>query len=313
MPANITSQTQLDDALTVFIADAVTLSEHTGVMKKLVDSVTLPKKSGRNWSEPWFTPVSAVSLTDGIEFDSPVQVTDSKITITPGEVGVQIYWTNRADMTITENFASFAAKLMVDSLERKRDQDLLTLLDGFSTSLGGATVTYTAGLVSAATALLRGGRSGALRAGALPTGDMAPGPYRGVVHPYHVHDDAMQRSGLSGVPTQYGAGVPMVGNYGGQSLSEANVRAIENAEIGRVGGATMYVDGNFTISSNSIKGGVFSQMALVHVDYQGLKQKKVETDDGRLIKHTMLIDYGTGERADNYGIELFLDCTAPAT
>lgn len=314
MAGAVTAQAQLDDAIRTFIAEAAELSEHKGVMKNLFDTRTLPQKQGRTWNEPWFTPISAAALTDGLEFDSPTQITDSKITITPGEVGVQVMWTNRADMTITENFASIAANMCTDALERKRDQDLLGLLDGFSTSLGGATTTFTAGLVSAAVALLQGGRAGSTRTGALTTGDPAPTPYYTVVHPYHGHDLLMQLGGLSGAPTQVTTGA-MVGNYAGATLTSDNMAALRNAgkSLGNLRGSEIFVDGNFTITSNSIKAGCFSKMACVHVSFQGVQTYRVRSNDGRAVRHTTWIDYGYGERADNYGIELYLDTTAPAT
>lgn len=313
MATGITGQTQLDDAVRTFIAEAAELAEHKSVMKALVDNRTLPNKQGRTWNEPWFTPLAnASALTDGVEFDSPTQVTDDKITITPAEVGIQVLWTERANLTITENFPSIAADLMTNSIERKRDKDLFDLMDGFSTSLGGSTTTFTLGLLSAAVASLQGGRTGTTRTGALTTGDPAPTPYYCVLGPYHSHDMLMQLGGISGAPTQYTT-TAMPGNFAGQTLTSDNIQYLRNAgkSLGMWRGAEIFIDGNATIASNAGKFGVFSKMALVHVQFQAIQNYLIRTNDGRAHKHTMWADYGYAERADNYGVELYLDHTAP--
>jgi hypothetical protein len=311
----VVTESVLGDALRVLIAESAKLGEQKDIMKGLIDNKTLPKRMGRSWKEPWFHQLAnAVALVDGVEFDAPSTIGDEILSITPGEVGVQVMWTHRADLTITEAFPSIAADRMTASLARKVDVDLLGLMDGASTSLGGSTTTFTAGLVSAATSLLQSGRAGTARTGTVAGADRAPTPYYGVVHPYHAHDLLMQMGGLSGAPTAYTT-TAMAGNFGGSNLSEANVKALRDAglSLGNIRGAELFVDANLPIVSTAVKAGVFSKMFAVFVSFQGIQNYMVKSIDGRATRHTMWRDYGYGERADNYVCELHLDATAPAT
>ena len=312
MANGVTEVTSVNDAMETFIADADFIREHKGIMKGLVDKKDLPKRKGTTWNEPYFGSISAQALYDGDEFDSPTEITDDKITITPGEVGVQVLWTNRMALTITEEFARIAADLCMNAIEYKIDTDLLGQLDSFSTAIGGSTTSLSAGLISAGRATLMGGRTGTKRTGARTTGEPAPLPINAVIHPFGEHDLAMQLAGVSGAPTQYTT-TAIPGNFGGQSLTEYNRKNLEEAYVAKVRGVNVYCDGNLTIASNAVKGGVFAKRAIVMVNFQGVQEYRVRTVDGRAVRHTVWVDYGFGERADNWGVELAHDATAPTT
>lgn len=311
MAAGIIGQTQIANAVRTYIAEVDMFNEHGTVMRQCIDSKTLSRKQGRAWNEPYVPPVTATSLTDGVEFDSPTQISDAKITITPAEVGVQMLWTKRSDATSTLNMASIVAELTANAINYKEDTDLLGQLDSFSSSLGSGTSTLTVDLVGKGAALVRGGRTGTSRTGARTTGDPAPPPYFAIFHEYNRYDLASQLSGLGGAPTQVTTGAA-VSNFAGQSLTEFNARFIEQHVVGNIHGVKCLVDNNFTISSNAIKGGVFSKKAMVHVQFAGMDSYQVTEKDGRAIRVTVTKDYGFGERADNYGVELHVDCTVPS-
>lgn len=315
MATGVTGQTQIDGALRTFIAEADYIREHKGVMKQLVDKKDLPKKMGRTWNEPVFRTVAAASLTDGVEFDSPSQVLDDLLTITPAEVGVQVLWTNRMNMTMTEDFARLAADLCTNALEYKLDVDLLTQIDSFSTALGGTTTSLTPGLISAVASALRGGRTGTTRSGARTTGEPAPTPINAVFHPHNHHDLAMNLGGLSGSGANTTAWTTsaITGNYAALQANDEMVKWMREYYVGDISGVAVHLDGNFTVASNAIKGGVFSKKAIVLVNFQGMQDYRVRTVDGRAVRHTMWIDYGYGERADNWGHEVAVDVTAPTT
>lgn len=318
MATGVTGQTQIDGALRTFIAEADYIREHKGVMKMLVDKKDLPKKMGRDWKEPTFRTISAAALVDGEEFDSPSQVLDDLLTITPAEVGVQVLWTNRMNMTMTEDFARLAADLCTNALEYKLDNDLLTQLDSFSTSLGGTTTTLTAGIISAAASALRGGATGTQRTGSRSTGEPAPTPFNAVFHPHNDHDLAMTLGGTAGngAATQYST-TGAVGNYAANLSHDEMVRWLKEYYVGDIRGVAVHLDGNFTQGGSgatlSVKGGVFSKKSIVLVNFQGMQDYRVRTVDGRAVRHTMWIDYGYGERADNWGIECQVNITSPTT
>ena len=311
-----TTSASINDMLRTFIAEAQFVQEHKGVMDKIIDTQSLPKKWGRTWNEPYLNALDAVDLVENSVFDSPQQISDATTQITPSEKGCQILWPHRLNDVITENLPTIGGKLIANALEYKRDTDLLTLLDGFGGSLGSGTAAASVGIIDAALTAIREGRainSGVARTGARATGDPATSPLRVVLQERHRHDLMSQ---LSGVGTAAGNTTSAIGamNFAGQMLSEYNRKWIETYYICHVAGAMVVVDNNLTIDgSNQVKAGAFEEEALVQVKFRGIKEKQFETADGRFMQQTVVIDYGYGERKDVGGVELHLDATAAAT
>lgn len=317
--AGIVTTTQIDNMSQTFIAKALETREHSPVMDKLVDTKTLPKGHGIAWNEPYVGSISASALTEGEEFDSPSQFTDTNIQITVGEVGVQVYIPKRSNDRVKEDLYGIAGRLMSNAIEYKRDTDLLGLLDGFGGSLGSGTATLVAGHITSAASSIRAGRAqsgGTARTGARSTGDPVTGPIHCVVHEYQRRALAAQFSGLfSGSSDGAISTTAPTQNFGTNrvGLSDWQVRWIKDHYRGQVDGIDIIVDNNLTIASNAAKGGVFGEMALVHVKYRAPFTKRVETDDGRLIKMTMVDDYGYGERNDIWGVELNVAAVTPTS
>lgn len=313
MATGVTGQSQIDQMLEVFMDDVSLLSEHKGLMKNLFDRKRLERKKGRTWNEPSLSVATAVAVTDGVAIDSPTQILDSLLTITPSRVASQILWTDRMNDTITEDFVRIAAGLMQDGLEYKLDTDLLGQLANFSTSLGGTTTTLTPGLISAAAASIRSGRVGTKRSGARTTGDVIKGQLHGVFHPFHEHDLGMLLGGVAGggAATQYTTGA-MAGNFAAVATGQPP-RWLTDYYLSDIRGVHVHLDGNYTITSNATSCGVFAEQAAVLVDFLTMDDYRFRTQDGQAVLHTYWMDYGYDERADNGGVLITLDATAPTS
>lgn len=317
MPTGVTGQTQIDQALPTLVENADTFREHKGLVKKLFDRKRLGRKSGRTWNEPIFATASAVAVTDGVAIDSPNQITDTLLTITPSRVAAQILWTDRMNDTISEDFVAAAADLIANALEYRLDTDCLTQGASFSTTRGGSTVTLTPGLISAAAAGVRSGRVGTIRTGGRTTGDplvAGAGLIHGVFHPFHEHDLAMNLGGQAGggAATQYGAGTAMIGNYAAVGTGQSP-KWLTDYFFDTIRGVQVHLDGNFTITSNAISAFVHTPRAEVLVDFITMGDYVFRTEDGQARLQTMWSDYGLGERADNGGCVITLDATAPTS
>lgn len=315
--AGITGQTQIDDAITSYVAEVRFTMENEGVMAPLIDTQRLPKKRGRTYKEPWIGTITAASLVDGVEFNSPTPITDNALTITPAEVGVQVLWTHRMADTIDFNFPEVAGRLMGNSINYNIDSVLLTLLDGFGGSVGGGTNPLTAGLVSIAASFARTGipgSGGTARTGARTVGDNTIDPLPGMIslvaHEFNRHDLFGQLVGVGGTSVMTGV---VAGNFPATAgITEYQRRLLADVYQGDIAGVGCYFTANLARTSNVVKGGVFKKLSLIHVKFREMIDKRVETDDGRATKHTLVVDYGSGERSDTGGIELNLDATAPA-
>lgn len=319
MAGTTITTTQIDNLSQTFIAKALETREHTGVMDKLVDTKRLPNGYGSTYNEPYIGSISAAALTDGLEFDSPVSFTDTNVTVTTGEVGVQTLITKRTNDVVKENLMAIAGRLMSNAIAYKRDTDLLALMDGFGGSFGSGTATLVVGHITSALAMLRSGRAasgGTARTGARTTGDPAPAPYYAVIHEWQRRALAAQLSGVFAVSSDAAIGTTapsmnFTGRAGG--ISDYQAKWIEEHYLGTIDGCKVIIDNNLPISSSATKSGVFSKEALINLMFRNMVHKTVETDDGRAVKTTLVDDYGTGERNDIWGIELNIACVAPTT
>ncbi len=323
MATGTTAVAQLDNMRRTMIAEAQLVQEHKEVMAKLVATRRLPKQQGTTYNMPYLGAITAASLTDGVEFDSPQQITDTNVSFTPAEVGVQVLWTKRLNLVITEDFPRLAADLMMNAIEYKRDTDLLGQLDSFAGIAGAAGTAFHHGLAAAAVNAVREGRtanvtSGTVvaRTGARTTGDPPTGqPISIVLHERNRYDLTVQYGGLAAVAqgTAVAAGTAQ-SSVGAGGTGSYEQRWRETYFTGfKIMGAEVYVDNNLTIdSSDDIKGGVFAREAIQHITFQGVQDYQVTTDDGRAVKHTIWVDYGFGEYNDSWGRELYVDATAPS-
>lgn len=315
MASGVTASAQITASIGKFVAEAEFVQEHKFVMLPTLDGVRLPLKKSTTYNEPYYGAFAASSLTDGEEFDSPTQITDTNVTYTPAEYGVQVMWTDRMADIITENFPKIAADLMMNAIEFQRDQNLLTLLDGASQSMGSGTATMSWGTLRKAVAIIRSGRTaGSLRTGARTTGDPPPpdAPMFCALHEWQMYDLAAQFSGVSGAPTQLTTGAPE-GNYFGNALSGMNETWLKGYfKTTDISGVHVFTDNNLPVSSNATKSGVYCKMGAVHLGFRGIKEYRTRAVDGRATRHTVWIDYGYGERVDNWIYELHVDATIPS-
>ena len=314
MATGVIGQSQIAQSLKVMFAEAQTFMEHKAIAKGTFDVRTLPRKMGASWNQTALPPLSAVDLTDGELFDSPQQISDQKITITPAEVGAQLLFTKKA---FAQSFLdpSMLGELLAEAIEYKRDTHLLGQYDNSGGVLGTTSTTLTVDLVAKGVAAIKAGRaigSGSARTGARTTGDPVPAPYFAMFHGYNEFDIRSQLSGLGGAPTQVTTAASVM-NFAGNTINEWMAKWIQQGTyVGEIAGAKFLVDNNFTITSNAIKGGIYAQKARVHVEFAGLETYDVKMTDGRATLMTATADFGTGERADVWSIEVAVDASAPA-
>lgn len=290
MAAGNTTTGALADSLPTVISAARLVREQEGVMPQLVDKQTLGEGIGNSWHEVSYDQLSAQDITETTELDNPQQISDSLFTITPTVVGIETVITDRVAARITKNGYAKLGSLAQNAIQRKKDEDGLVVLDGFSTSLAGAGTTLTSGHIGAAMAQIQGNST-------------EPGkpPFRCVLHPYQIKD----------IQDEIVAGV---GTYNvGEGLT---ARVFNEGFQGMVAGAQVYPDGNITIDgSDDAKGGVFAQEAIVLV--QGRQPRAVpvraENIGGGATKMYHYDEYSYGSRQDAWGCELLSDASTPTS
>lgn len=290
MATGNTTTGALADSLPTVIANAIITREFEGVMPQLCEKQTLAEGAGTGWNEVKFAQVTAQDVTETTELDNPQQLSDTLLTITPTVTGIETVITDRVAARISKNAFAKIGSLAQNAIQRKKDEDGLTMLDSFSNSYCGTGATLTSGHISAAMGLITGN-----------TSEPGKPPFRCVLHPYQIHD----------IEDEIGAGI---GTY---VVNEGlTARVFKEGFRGMIAGAQLYPDGNITIdSSTDAKGGVFAQEALILVQGRAPRLVPVRAEEigGGATKVYHYDEYAYGERLDTWGVEIYSDATAPTS
>ena len=239
--------------------------------------------------------LSAQAVTENTELDNPQQMEDTLFSITPTVIGVHTVITDRVALRISANAYAQTGSLAQNAIERKKDQDGITAIDGATTALGGANALDSGEIAAAAYRITSN------------TTEPAPAnaPINAIHHGFALKDidDELIAAGVD----QTG-GAPLTAGVA--------VEAYQNRYRGTIAGARLYEDGNITITSNLAKGGVFSQMALVLVEGRSpyIETKRLPELGGGATALYHYDEYAYGERSSgNWLYEVQADATAPTS
>ena len=145
MAAGDTITQSLADSLPTVVASARQTREFEGVMPNLVDKVTLSEGTGTSWREVTMAQLTAQTVTETTRLDNPQQMSDTLLTITPTVVAIQTLITDRVASRISSTAYAKVGNLAQNAIQRKKDEDGLTVLDGATNVLAGTGTTLTSG------------------------------------------------------------------------------------------------------------------------------------------------------------------------
>jgi len=294
MAAGDTITQSLADSLDTVVASARQIREYEGVMPNLVDKVTLTEGSGTSWREISMAALNAQNITETTTLDNPQQMSDTVFSITPSVTGIQTLVTDRVAARINSQSYAQLGSLAQNAIQRKKDEDGLTVLDGATTSLSGAGTTLASGVIAAA----------AYRISSNATEPGNP-PYRCVLHGFQIKD--LYDELTAGVGTA----------AAGETSAGLTARVFEEGFRGKIAGVEIFEDGNITIDGSfDAKGGVFAQEAIVMVQGRAPRTATVRREDigGGATVVYLYDEYAYGERsAGNWLFEVYSDATAPTS
>jgi hypothetical protein len=240
MAAGWTTTGSLADSLDDVRSSARIVREFEGVMPQLVDKVTLGEGVGLSWSEITYAQLTAQAITENTDLDNPQQLSDTLMTVTPSVIGIETFITDRVKARISRKGLSKIGTLAQNAIERKKDEDGLTLFaSGVGSADPGAGTTLNSGYIAAATYRITSNVT-------------EPGlkPIRCVLHGYQIKD-------------LFDELVAGVGTYVLQDGPSAKVFA--SGFSLPIAGCEVYEDGNITISGTDATGGVFAKEGIVLV------------------------------------------------
>ena len=291
MPTGYTTTGALADSLPIWISSARIVREYEGVMPQLVDKQTLGEGIGLSWNEVSMAQLVAQDISENTELDNPQQMEDTLLTITPTVVGIEILITDRVAARISKTAYAKIGSLAQNAIQRKKDEDGLTVLDsGNTTSSPGSGTTLTSGHIASAKYNISSN-----------TTEPGPPPYRCVLHGFQIKDlfDEL----VSGVGTY---AVP----------EGPTARVFSTGFHLPVAGAEVYEDGNIAIVSSNAKGGVFSQMGIILVQGRAprvMTKPRPEIGGGATSMYHY-DEYAYGIRSStNWLAEIQSDATAPTS
>lgn len=284
--------TQLDNSLPTVMASARIVREQEGDMPALVERRRLKEGTGNVWHEVSYSKLTAMAVNETTSNDNIQQLSDADFPITPTMTQIATAITDKVGRNITKNGLREIGALGQNAMQRKKNIDGLTAIDGTGSSqLGTAGASMTFGLVAAAVANIRGN-----------TTEPGHGPYRFVAHPFQMKD----------IYDQFTA---PVGTY---DISEgASARVFKEGFKGMISEAQAFENGDLTIDSDSddAKAGVFAKEGMVLVEEMS---PRMETErmprlggGSTIITHTDSFAYGI--RQNQWVHEIISDATAPTS
>jgi len=285
----------LEDSLPTAIASARIVREQKGVMTQLVSKETLAANSGLAWNEISLDALTAQSVTEQTELDNPQQLSDTLFSVTPTVIGIQTLITDRVGRRLSSKSMAKFGSLAQNAMQRKKDEDGLTAIDGATTQLNAAGAALTTGHIRAAR----------YRITSNVTEPNFTADISGVFHGYQIkdiEDEVIQ---------------PSSGALQSQLEDGLSTRTFQNGFRGDVGGVHIHEDGNLTIDGgDDAKGGVFAKDALVLVQgHSPRSETRREPQIGGGASSVFMYDeYAYGERsAGNWLFEVISDASLPTS
>ena len=293
-----TTIADLGDTIPTIIEEAMFTQQFKAIMRALCWPIK--KGKGTNVNVPYFNEATASQLTEGVDMTADQKMQDTNVQIVPYEVGLKIILSDSVIEDDNEDLKRAAGVLLGDGFEKKRDTDLLALLDNGTTSLAASANALTMGHIAAARATLLGNLTSA--------GGPAPTPYACVIHPFHELDLVDILTPL--MPTSAGS-IGYMQSPGGPMEAEV----LRNYSIGRLFGIPIISDGNMAKTADAAKGGLFSTGRRGALIYVSAREPSIETERDASLRGWELNyvgRYGVGNYLNGWTVELFADATAPA-
>jgi hypothetical protein len=294
MASGDTYVSSLADSQELIIDAARIRREYTVVMPGLAEKHDLPANTGLSWEEVELNRFTAQTVTDTTILDNAQEFADTIRAYTPTQTGITTIQHWKVNQRLPKVVLAQMGSQMMDAIDRKKDQDGFTTLDGATASQPGAGNPLTSGVISANVANITGN-----------TTEGATGEINTVVHPFAMKD--IQDELVAGVGTY-----PIPAGM----TEETFHRGFK----GRLFDSAMYTAGNISIDAqDDQKGGTFAKMGLLYINGRGIKKYRKDLPERGGGSEQMWIydEYTYGERLSNgtsvFVREIYCDATAPTT
>ena len=287
---SLSSTSNLTNGQRIIIASAKEAFEPAAPDPDLIESERIPTGS-KQWDISTYARLTdAQALTEGVDLSSVQQLATNTLQLTPAEHGILVTLSNRLIRRQGDSsVVTVAGRQIGSSLRRRMAKDVISLYDGFSKSIVGATngmdITHFRG---AAAYLLTDNNS---------SFGPAPMPLQAALHIEQISDIIADLSDTAPRGTTTGITEELINRWWRGS--------------DRLYGIPIFHSGNIERDSgDDAKGAIFSSGALYMVIANDSDVTEEDDNSLRAREYGIFQEWAEGERADPHGVEVFSDAAA---
>ena len=287
---SLSSTSNLTNGQRIVIASAKEAFEPAAPDPDLIESERIPTGS-KQWDISTYARLTdAQALTEGVDLSSVQQLATNTLQLTPAEHGILVTLSNRLIRRQGDSsVVTVAGRQIGSSLRRRMAKDVISLYDGFSKSIVGASsgmdITHFRG---AAAYLLTDNNS---------SFGPAPMPLQAALHIEQISDIIADLSDTAPRGTTTGITEELINRWWRGS--------------DRLYGIPIFHSGNIERDSgDDAKGAIFSSGSLYMVVANDSDVTEEDDNSLRAREYGIFQEWAEGERADPHGVEVFSDAAA---
>ena len=285
----LSSSSSLSDMSKTVIASAISNIEPAGPTNQLVSRYDIPQ-GAKQVNIPIWGRNDAHALTEGVDISTPQQLSVTVTSITASEHGIMTFVSDRLSRQNNEDILAHVGEVQGGALGRLLEDDLITLFDGFSNSIGSAGSNLTYRDIAGAVSYLKTDNNSSF--------GMAPGQPNAVMHPEQIRRFVQEvtgiqagGSGMAAQPIPEGITADVIQNY-----FRGNERAF---------GVPIFQSGVLSRDSDGdAKGAVFVPGALALAMAHEMEAEEERDASLRGTEMVMVGEWGEAEVADPWGVEM---------
>ena len=286
----LSSSSSLSDISNIVIASAISNIEPAGPTNQLVSRYDIPQ-GAKQVNIPIWGRNDAAALTEGVDITAPQQLSVTVTSITASEHGIMTFVSDRLSRQNNEDILSHVGEVQGGALGRLLEDDLTSLFDGFSNSIGSAGSYLTYYHVAGAVSYLKTDNNSSF--------GMAPGTPNGVFHPEQIRAfvqevTGIQAGGTTGMaaqPIPEGITSEVIQNYFRGNERIFGIPIYQSGVLGRDG-------------SGDVKGAVFVPQAIALAMAHEMEAEEERDASLRGTEMVMVGEWGEAEVADPWGVEM---------
>ena len=292
----LSSSSSLSDISNIVIASAISNIEPAGPTNQLVSRYDIPQ-GAKQVNIPIWGRNDAAALTEGVDITAPQQLSVTVTSITASEHGIMTFVSDRLSRQNNEDILSHVGEVQGGALGRLLEDDLTSLFDGFSNSIGSAGSYLTYYHVAGAVSYLKTDNNSSF--------GMAPGTPNGVFHPEQIRAFVQEVTGIQGGGTTGMAAQPIPEGI----TSEVIQNYFRGNE--RIFGIPIYQSGVLgRDGSGDVKGAVFVPQAIALAMAHEMEAEEERDASLRGTEMVMVGEWGEAEIADPWGVEMLVAADA---